>query len=334
MMHPATRQRRRRARRPATAALGLLLALAAGADSPRSLPVDGGAATVNDRVITVAEVRAAMQPIERALREAHTGAALDRELDNAARRARRSLIERALILDYFSQQPGMSLPDSVVDARVDELVRTKFGNNRLAFRKALDEEGLTLEEWKTNLKHAMIVASLRDLEVDRKVSVSPRAVRDAYEQALDTFRVPGQVHARMMLIHGGKTPEERVVKRQQADAVRARLVAGESFETLARQVSEGPWAQAGGDLGWIEPATRRPELAAVLKTLEPGGLSEVIEAGGDFYIVSLVARRAASVTPFEQVQETLRAELEKQEAQRLYERWIERLRKRAFIREY
>ncbi len=321
--------------------LPMLAALALGAgpapESPapaRTLPVDGVAATVNDQVITVAEVRGAMQPTERALRETQADAALDRKLEEAYAQAREALIERALILDYFRQQAGMSLPDSIVDSRLDEIVRNKFGNNRLAFRKALDAEGLTLEEWRTNLKNAMIVASLRDREVDSRVSVPPRAVRQAYEDAADKFRTPEQVRAAMILFNGGATDAERAVKRNLAEDVRARLAAGEPFDVLARQVSEGPAAQAGGDLGWIDPSTRRPELAAALAALKPGGLSPVLEAGGDFYLLKVAARRPASVIPFDQVQETLRAELEKQESQRLYDEWIARLKKKALIKRY
>jgi len=71
----------------------------------------------------------------------------------------------------------MNLPDKIVESRTEEIVRTKFGNNRTAFRKALDKEGLTLEEWQANLKKSMIVAFLRDRMVDSKVSVSPQDVR-------------------------------------------------------------------------------------------------------------------------------------------------------------
>ena len=45
-------------------------------------------------------------------------------------------------------------------------------------------------------------------------------------------------------------------------------------------------------------------------------------------------RRDATVIPFEKVQDTLRTELEKQEAKRLYDNWMTSLRQKAFIKKY
>ena len=312
-------------------ALGLLLP----AGSPgKTIPVEGCAAQVNDRIVTVMEVMAAMQPVERQLRANTQGADLDRKLEEAYAKALQALVERELILDAFHQQKEMNLPDKIVQSRTEEIVRTKFGNNRAAFRKALDDEGLTLEEWQANLKKSMIVSFLRDREVDSKVSISPQDVRAAYEKAGDTFRTPAHVHLRIIMIDGGKTDEENAIKRKQAEDVRQRLQAGESFADLARQVSQSARAQDGGDWGWVDPASRRPELAAVIQTLKPGEISAVIPDGGDLYILKVEGQRDATVIPFEKVHDTIRVELEKQEAKRLYDAWMERLKQKAFIKKY
>lgn len=316
-----------------TLALALGLLLPTGGLS-KTIPVEGCAAQVNDRIVTVTEVMTAMQPVERQLRETNQGVELDRKLEEAYEKALQSLIERELILDAFRQQKEMNLPDKIVQSRTEEIVRTKFANNRAAFRKALDEEGLTLEEWQANLKKSMIVAFLRDREVGSKVSVSPQDVHTAYEKAGDTFRTPEQVHLRMIVINGGKTDEEIAVKRKQAEDVRKQLLAGIPFEDLAKQVSEGTHAQDGSNYGWIDPASRRPELVTAIRALKVGDISDVIPAGGDLYILKVEGRRDATVIPFEKVQDTLRTELEKQEAKRLYDVWMARLKQKAFIKKY
>ncbi|MBI2440396.1 MAG: peptidyl-prolyl cis-trans isomerase [Lentisphaerae bacterium] len=300
----------------------------------KTIPVEGCAAQVNDRMITVREVLSAMQPLERHLRATSQNVELDSQLAEAYEMACEALIERELILDAFQQRKEFALPDKLVQNRTEEIVRSKFGNSRAAFRKALDEEGLTMEEWQDNLRKSMIVSFLREQEVDKKVSVSPQAVRAAYEKALPTFGTPAQVHLHMIMINLGKTEEEMALKRKLSGEVRQRLLAGESFADLARQVSEGARAQDGGDWGWVDPATRRAELAAAIQALKPGEISEVITAGEDLYILKVEGRRDATVVPFEKVQDTLRAELEKQEAKRLYNAWMTRLKEKAFIRKY
>lgn len=307
------------------------LLLVAGGDS---IPVDGYAAIVNDKVITVSDVLKAMEPVERQLRETYFDDTLANKLGAAYKNTLDSLIERELILSCFAGQKQFSLPDSVVDSRIDEIVRNKFNNNRAELRKVLDREGLTFEEWRNNYKNSLIVALLREKEVDSKVVVSPRAIREAYEKAGDKYRVPEQLEVRAIVINRGGTDEEASLKLKQADGIRQRLVSGESFEQLAKQVSEDQKAVSGGYWGWIDPDTRRAEIAAALKLLSVGDISAVIPVGDELYIFKVEGRKNASVVPFETVQEPIRNELHKKEMRRLYDAWIERLKQNAYIKKF
>jgi peptidyl-prolyl cis-trans isomerase SurA len=85
--------------------------------------------------------------------------------------------------------------------------------------------------------------------------------------------------------------------RQQESVRRAalRLVeqvrGGADFHALARQFSQGATAAQGGDIGWILEGQLSPELDAALAALEPGGITQPIEAPGGFYIFVLRQKR-------------------------------------------
>lgn len=298
----------------------------------KAVPVDGYAAIVNAKVITVSDVLKAMQPVERQIRETYFDDSLADKLESAYESTLDSLIERELILSCFAGQKQFALPDSVVDSRIDEIVRNKFNNNRAELRKVLDQEGLTFGEWRTNYKNSLIVALLREREVDSKVVVAPRAVREAYEKAGEKYRVPEQMEARAIVIHRGGTDAEVALKMKQAEDIRKRLLSGEPFEALAKQVSEDQKASAGGYWGWIDAESRRAEIAAVLKALPVGEISEVVPVGDELYIFKIEGRKNASVVPFETVQDSILNELQKKELRRLYDAWIERLKKNAYIK--
>lgn len=300
----------------------------------KKIPVDGYAAVVNEKIITVSDVLKAMEPVERQLRETYFDDSLNEKLQAAYTNTLDSLIERELILSHFAAQKQFTLPDSAVDSRVDEIVRNKFNNNRAELRKALDQEGLTFEEWRTNFKNSMIVALLREREVDSKVTVSPKSVREAYEKAGDKYRVPEQLEVRAIVLHIGGTDEEKELKLKQAEDIRRRIQGGESFEQLAKQVSEDQKAAEGGYWDWIDPATRRSEIADALKPLAAGDISAVIPAGDELYILKVEGRKNASVVPFETVQESIRSELFKKELRRLYTDWIDRLKNKAYIKKF
>ena len=300
----------------------------------KAIPVDGYAAMVNDKVITVSDALKAMQPLEKQLRETCFDDTLSEKLEAAYNNTLDTLIERELILNCFSGQKQYTLPDSVVDSRIDEIVRNKFNNSRAELRKALDQEGLTFEEWRENYKNSIIVVLLREREVDSKVVITPRAVREAYENAGEKYCVPEQAEVRAIVISRKGTEAEAELKMKQAESLRKRIVEGESFEKLAREASEDGKAASGGYWGWIDPDSRRAEIAAALKKISIGEISPVIPIGDDLYILKLEGRRNASTMPFESVQETIRDELYKKELKRLYDAWIERLKKNAYIKKY
>jgi parvulin-like peptidyl-prolyl isomerase len=68
--------------------------------------------------------------------------------------------------------------------------------------------------------------------------------------------------------------------------------------------------------------------------MDAGEISDVIPTDENFYILKTEGRKNGTVIPFEKVQETIRETLQKQETQRLFEAWIARLKKNAFIKKH
>ena len=146
--------------------------------------------------------------------------------------------------------------------------------------------------------------------------------------------MPGQVEARMIMVQRGSTPSDLEIKRRQIEEIRRRLLRGDNFARLASEMSEGAKAAAGGYLGWIEPSSRRPELAEWLSVLAPGEISEVIETENGLYLLKVEALRDEYMEPFEKVRGDLEQEMVRKETERLYRRWMDRIKSKAFIKKY
>jgi tetratricopeptide (TPR) repeat protein len=71
--------------------------------------------------------------------------------------------------------------------------------------------------------------------------------------------------------------------------LRARIVAGESFEALARENSTDASAPMGGFAGPLNVADLRRELRVAVTGLQPGQLSPVLKMGNEFFILQYVA---------------------------------------------
>lgn len=297
------------------------------------IPVDGYAAVVNGRVILVSDVHIQMQPVVRQMKEAFSGAELEARLEAAYTNALEHLIERELIISDFYAK-GASIPDNIVESRIEEIIRNRFNGNRAELLKALEADGMTWDEWREDIRNQFIISVQREREVESRIHITPSEMREAYEQNIEKYRIPEQVDLRMIVISRGKTEEEKAVKRKQVEEIRRRLLAGEDFGELARAVSEGVKADAGGHHGWIDPATRREELRRAIAALAPGEISEIIETEEDFFIIKIDGRKNAGLTPFEKAGPEIREKLHAEKAQRLYDEWVSRLKEKAYIKKF
>ena len=80
-----------------------------------------------------------------------------------------------------------------------------------------------------------------------------------------------------------------VPQETKAAELRARIVAGEPFEKVAKENSTDSSASSGGLMGPFALADLRPELRAALSGLSPGDVSTVVKIGNEFYLLQLIA---------------------------------------------
>lgn len=298
---------------------------------PDSVPIDGYAAVINDRVITISDVLGYMRPIDRQLRETYQGRELQAKLEEAFEQSRKALIEESLILVDFEIK-GASLPPQVIDERVNAIVHDRFDNDRATFLAALAEQRMTMDELREQVTDSLILMMARRQEVMDRVSISPLAVQEAYEARMSQYQIPGKINISVIAVNRGETDEDREVKWAEIQKIQERLNNGEDFNELAVEVSEDAKAGDGGSWGWIEPDNLRRELQAALVDMNRGEISEIVEAGDMYYIIRVDEIQEASIIPLDEVRDRIVSELRVKEEERLYNEWINRLRAKYYIK--
>ena len=299
----------------------------------RGETVDGVAARVNDAVITVGEVMAAMGSAVPQLKQIYEGAELDAKLKDLYADVLDDLINAKLVLKAFEADTRINKEavEKYVEKKVGEFIQDRFGGDRQEFMQVLRTEHLSMEEWRSRMRERIIVGMMKSREVDGRIVISPRDVLQAYTSNPRRYTREERVRIRVILVHGSTNEADRAVREASAKDTLATATAGADFGALARKVSEDGKAEAGGDWGWVEPRDLRPELAAAVKTLMPGAVSDVVVMDGDYYLVKLEAREPAGLIPFEDVRTAIEKELRRKDAKRLAEVWADRLRKDAYI---
>jgi peptidyl-prolyl cis-trans isomerase D len=148
-------------------------------------------------------------------------------------------------------------------------------------------------------------------------------VRAAYQQHLDRYHIPEQVHARHILFKLAKDapPEQVEATQKKAEATRQRLAAGADFAALARELSDDPGSkEKGGDLGFFQRGQMVPAFEQAAFSLEPGKISEPLRTDFGVHILKVEERRPAEDHTYEEVREQLARELLAQDAGRVQAR--------------
>lgn len=310
--------------------LALLLAssLALFATAGGQDVLDGIAAIVNQDVVTFSQVRELVGPKEKQARDTLKGEVLVEKIKEIRLAAINDLIDRSLILQEFKTK-GFTIPEHMIDERVQEIIRESFGGDRQAFLRTLSAQGFTLEKFRDFQRDSVIVQEMRRQATKGAPTVSDTRVQEYYKARLEEYSTPEEIKLRVITIRGG---DENTAKRKMIEEIREKIAGGADFGDLARMYSMGTEQEASGDMGWINRKYLNESLTKAAFALKPGQLSEVIELGGSYFLFLCEAKKQASVKPLQEVRPEIEKALLQGERQKQQQDWLLKLRKKAYIK--
>lgn len=297
--------------------------------------VDGIAAVVNSNVITYGQVRELLMFRQRSLNETYQGEELKAKMKESQDAALKDLIDRQLIIDSFKEQ-GFSIPEYVIEDRMQNIIREEFGGDRTAFVRTLRAQGFSLSRFREIERDKIIVQAMRQRAVRSDFVISPDKVESFYRRNLAEYSTPEEIRLSMIVLRVEEdgTDDPAAAKRSMAEEIRGKLAEGADFAGMAQMYSEDSTAEAGGDWGWIDRKTLNEELNRVAFSLQPGQLSRVVQLGDSIYIMRVEARKAAVTQPLSEMRDEISKKLFEEERIRLQEQWIKTLREKAYVKVY
>lgn len=292
---------------------------------------NGIAAVVENKVITVDDIRRELAPILPQLRrESRNQQEFTQKLDRVQDEIVRNLVDRALIVREFYKDEKRTIPASYVDNAIQEQLTTQFEGDRARFLAYLKSRGFTLRDYRREMEEEIIYGYMRGQQRKNASIVSPAKVEAYYAANQERFYQEEQVHLRMIQINRGEQTDNQLLA--QAEAVLARFVAGAKFEDLAREFTQDARRARGGDWGWQKRGDLKPEFSDPLFSLQKGQVSRPILQKEGVYLLYAEDRKAAGVPPIAEVREQIEGTLAQQMTREAQEKWLERLRRGAYVR--
>lgn len=180
----------------------------------------------------------------------------------------------------------------------DEDARAFYDANLAQF---MSPETLSLEYIELNAK-----------DMANDVVVTDEEAQTYYDENKQQYLKPEKRLAAHILVNLG---DDESAAKAKADAIYAKLQAGEDFADLARTESEDTFSgEQGGQLDWFEKGVMEPEFDDVLFSLSNGEYSAVVKTSFGYHIIKLLDLQPGAEAPFEDVKAKILAQLKEKHA--------------------
>ena len=199
-----------------------------------------------------------------------------------------SMIDQILIRQA-AEDRGITVTDAEIDEQVDS-IRAQIDD----LEAALAEANMTMDDLRQQLSDQLVHQKLVE-DLDSGEALTDEEIESYYTANIARFTDAASKHAAHILFD----PDDKETAERVLDEVRA----GADFAELAETHSKDPGSAAsGGDLGWSDPSRPYvPAFEAVLAELEPGEISDLVEAEFGWHIITVVDVREESAQELEEV---------------------------------
>ena len=233
----------------------------------------------------------------------------DPRMDPASRQERLSKIGQQILKQVFqdmllesrSKQIGIYIDEAEVEAEVRNVQEQQGLSSPEEFEQALSQYGMSLEDYRANLRQQMSVQQVLGREVWSQIDVGEEELRAYYRNHLDDFRIPEQRSLKEVIVleSSGLGADEL---RSTAESIYRRLSTGEDLEAVIGTHREDGVSTGLIDLGWLEPDELEGSLAEAAWALKAGEYSAPVLARGGYHILFAAGIKESELKPFSDVE--------------------------------
>lgn len=291
-------------------------------------------AIVEDRIITKEEILRQMEPFLPQIKKASASQyEYERNVSAYINELVQSIIDRELIVKEFKGK-GMTIPQSYLDAHFDDFLNSHFSGDRAEFLKFLQAQGKTMKQFREEQENELIVSYMQQQQRQTVAEISPTKIIEYYEENKNKWYSPASVKISQITLKSapnGKSMEE--ITRIASEIVE-KLRSGEEFSRMAKRHSQDDKAKAGGDWGWYKKGELNTVLDAKAFSANKGEVLDPIALGNMIFIMRVDDKKDDGIQPIDEVRSQIEWIIADQNARAMYKKWVEGLRKKAYIKYY
>ena len=197
----------------------------------------------------------------------------------------------------------------------------------------LKEMNISESGVRTQIERGLAVQQFINRDFVQKVSIPDEEAKAYYDSYPERFSQQAQVRASHILISVSADDDESKKKEawDKIQNIKERLNSGEDFEALAKEFSQCPSSENGGDLGYFSKSQMVEPFSNAAFAMEIGEVSDVVKTQFGYHIIKLTDKMAETRYDFESVKENLKQLLMQYEVNEMLNAYISGLREKAEV---
>jgi foldase protein PrsA len=228
-----------------------------------------------------------------------------------------SLVEEAQ-WGQEAAEMGIKVTDQEVTKRLDELKEQFFQGDDKKYEEELERQGLTEQQVRDEIRSRVLSEKIYN-SVTKSVKVTDKEIQAYYKKNEAQFEQPESREVRHILVKS----------RAKAQDIYRQLQNGAGFAALAKRFTEDEASKAEGGKMTAQKGRTVAPFDKFVFDAETGDLSEPIKTEFGWHVIEVLSDvKAKSVTPLEDVKESISTTLLQQRQNTAMRRWVADLKEK------
>src|SRR5712691_5806580 len=200
---------------------------------------------------------------------------LRKALDDVTPQIMVDAVDEMLIVQR-GKELGYKLSDEQFKSVVDNIRKENKIESDEQFQAALKSENMTMADLRRNLERQMISSRVQQNEIMAKIGVTDDEAKKYYDAHMNEFTTAPSATLREILVATPTDPKGLNVAADEAakrriEEIRTQVTTGgESFDTLATEISDSPSKANAGLIGPLSVNDISPDLRRIIEKMKPG----------------------------------------------------------------
>ena len=313
--------------------MAVIIVLSSSAFAQEMEVIDRIVAVVNSDIITLYDLNRAFKPYEENIKALRYPPEKERE---TLFQVRNDLLDQLIdskLADQEIERAQITVSEGDIDRTIERLKEARsFTDEQL--REGLARQGMTIEEYRMEMKEQILRTKLVNREVKSKIVITNEDVKAYYDSHQDQYAGEKKYYLYNLFVRlsPGAGASERDEALREIKNVSAKLNQDLSFEELVKQLKNSTSRVQGTDLGLYSLEELSEQLQGAVSKLKAGEFSQVLdtEFGPQIIYVQKIQEKAAK--SLDDVEAEIEEILYNESVDNRYRDWLDELRKRSLIK--